>query len=166
MAQPTVEDASTEQLVEWSGLLGLELPALEETLRHAQVRLDKKRKFRDDIKRELLYRPLADAQHKTQERMANQPVKTKLRMLAALVRTYLRQFPAEFNGSESGEELDVRVLYLTSASSAAGLARISFGTVGRSSVDLEPDGTATRKDGKLVNVLKDHPRTWDFGMKP
>lgn len=139
--------------------LPVEIDNIERNLADVQVILQRKRKLQSDVKSEMEARTVADAQRKTKERIAGKPVKTRLRMLAALLRCYVR----ERYGAFYGDKLQLHVTYNDDA------IHVSFGSYAETAVRVMQDGTLciTRNIRKVhnatpINVLNDHPRTWGF----
>lgn len=147
-------DMSTDALTVVHGFIGIDIESLEKKLEDTQVALSKKRRVHTDIERELAGRTIADVQANTKIQVNGKSAKTKLRMLAALVRAYINEVYAQFYGGGLG----VRTVYDSNT------ACVTFGRGGAFSIRIEPDGTASRESWEThtINVLNDHPRTWNM----
>lgn len=142
--------------------LPVEIGDLEQKLNDTQTALARKRKLQSEVKDELVVRATADAQSKTRERIAGKPVKTRLRMLAALMRSYIRERHGEFYG----DNLNMSVTYNYDS------ITISFGSWGGTAARVSQDGAlcylrkvadaapCNKQNAAPINVLNDHPRTW------
>lgn len=154
LTERPIADMSSDALTVTHGFIGVDIESLERKLEDTQAALSKKRKLRTDIKRELVGRTIADEQNITKAQVKGKSTSVKLRMLAALVRAYINEVYAEFYGGGLG----VHTAYDSNA------ACVTFGRGGAYSIRIEPDGTASRESWEThtVNVLNDHPRTWNM----